>query len=141
MPVRLGPFYVAFPKSSIVSRQPPLRLTVTLAALPAMSLLPVAPFILLNCALRRAFCYFPRFSPEKFPLLFRQTDAMISVVSASEIIKELPRLSEAERRAIREGLLEIANQDSDVALCNQTALDGALMLDRLEDEDAGRQSR
>ncbi|MGA7275759.1 MAG: hypothetical protein WBX14_13005 [Candidatus Udaeobacter sp.] len=52
-------------------------------------------------------------------------------MSASEIIKELPKLSEAERRAIREGLLEIANQDSDVALCNQTALDGALMLDRM----------
>jgi hypothetical protein len=52
-------------------------------------------------------------------------------VSASEIIKELPKLSEAERRAIRE---------SDVALCNQAALDGALMLDRMEDEDARRQS-
>jgi hypothetical protein len=33
-------------------------------------------------------------------------------------------------RAIREGLLKIANQDSDVALCNETALDGALILDR-----------
>lgn len=55
-------------------------------------------------------------------------------VSASEIIKELPRLSEAERRAIHEGLLEIANQDSDLALCNQTALDGALILDRTGNE-------
>ena len=61
-------------------------------------------------------------------------------VSASEIIQELPKLSDAERRAIRKGLLKIANQDSDVALCNQTALDGALMLDRMEDEDARRQS-
>jgi hypothetical protein len=75
-----------------------------------------------------------RRSPEKFRLLFRQTDAIISVVSASEIIKELPKLSEAERRAIREGLLAIANQHLDVALCNQTALDGALMLDRMENE-------
>ena len=62
-------------------------------------------------------------------------------MSASEIIKELPTLSEAERRAIREGLLEIANQEPDVALCNQAALEGALMLDRLEDDDARRQSR
>jgi hypothetical protein len=61
-------------------------------------------------------------------------------VSASEIIKELPKLSESERRAIREGLLEIANQDSDVAMCNQTALEGALMLDRMQAEDARRQS-
>ena len=55
-------------------------------------------------------------------------------MSASEIIKELPNLTEAERRAIREGLLEIANQDPGVALCNQAALDGALMLDRMENE-------
>jgi hypothetical protein len=64
----------------------------------------------------------------------------MGAVSASEIIKELPKLSEAERRAIREGLLEIANQDPDVALCNQSALDGALMLDRMENDDARRQS-
>ena len=62
-------------------------------------------------------------------------------MSATEIIKELPRLTEADRRAIREGLLELANQDAEVALCNQTARDGALMLDRMEDEDARRQSR
>ena len=48
-------------------------------------------------------------------------------MSASEIIKQLPKLSEAERRAIREGLLEIANQEADVALCNQAALEGALI--------------
>jgi hypothetical protein len=64
----------------------------------------------------------------------------MGAVSASEIIKELPKLSEAERRAIREGLLEIANQDPEVALCNQSALDGALMLDRMENDDAQRQS-
>jgi hypothetical protein len=62
-------------------------------------------------------------------------------MSAAEIIKELPKLSEADRRAIRDVLLEIANQDPDIALCNQTALEGAMMLDRMEDKDAGRQSR
>lgn len=62
-------------------------------------------------------------------------------MSATEIIKELPRLTEADRRAIREVLLELANQNPEVALCNQTALDGALMLDRMEDEDARRKSR
>jgi hypothetical protein len=36
--------------------------------------------------------------------------------------------------------LEIVNQNPDVALCNQTAFDGALMLDRMEYEDARRQS-
>ena len=62
-------------------------------------------------------------------------------MSATEIIKELPRLSEADRRAIREVLLEIANADPDIALCNQTALEGAMMLDRMEDKDAHRKSR
>jgi hypothetical protein len=62
-------------------------------------------------------------------------------MSAAEIIKELPKLTEAERRAIRDVLLEIANQDPDIAACNQAALEGAMMLDRLEDEDARRQSR
>jgi hypothetical protein len=61
-------------------------------------------------------------------------------VSASEIVKELPNLTEAERRVIRAGLLELANQEPDVALCNQAALEGALMLDRMEDEDARRKS-
>ncbi len=62
-------------------------------------------------------------------------------MSAAEIIRELPNLSEADRRAIREVLLELANRDPEVAACNQAALDGALMLDRLENEDARRQSR
>jgi hypothetical protein len=38
-------------------------------------------------------------------------------------------------------LLEIANQDPDVALCNQAALDGALMLDRMEDEECAASIR
>ena len=62
-------------------------------------------------------------------------------MSTAEIIRELPRLSEADRRAVREALLEIANEDPDVALCNQAALEGAILLDRMEDDDACRQRR
>lgn len=62
-------------------------------------------------------------------------------MSVAEIIRELPKLTEADRRAIREGLLEIANANPDVALCNQAALEGAMMLDRMEDDDARRKSR
>ena len=62
-------------------------------------------------------------------------------MSATEIIRELPKLTEADRRAIREALLEIANENPDVALCNQAACEGALLLDRMEDNDARRQSR
>jgi hypothetical protein len=87
------------------------------------------PFLLPN--------FLPLFSPEKVwdTLPDKVVDRRYNfAVSASEIIKELPKLSEAERRAIREGLLEIANQDTDLVLCNQTALDGALILDRMENE-------
>ena len=41
---------------------------------------------------------------------------------------------------MRERLLQIANQGPDVALCNQSALDGARVLDRMEHDDARRQS-
>ena len=62
-------------------------------------------------------------------------------MSASEIIEELPKLNELERRAVRQKLLELAEQDEGVALCNQAALAGARMLDRLEEDDARHQSR
>lgn len=62
-------------------------------------------------------------------------------MSATEIVNELPRLNELERRAIRQKLLELASENEDVALCNQAALEGALLLDRMEDEDALRKSR
>jgi hypothetical protein len=57
-------------------------------------------------------------------------------MSTAEIINELPKLPEADRRAIREVLLGIANEDPDVALCNQTAMEGAMMLDQMESDDA-----
>jgi hypothetical protein len=56
-------------------------------------------------------------------------------------MKELPKLTDAERRAIRQRLLDLANQDPDVALCNQAALEGAMMFDRMEDDDARGKSR
>ena len=62
-------------------------------------------------------------------------------MSATEIINELPKLTDAERRAIRQRLSELAAEDEDIALCNQAALEGAKLLDRLEEEDARRQSR
>ena len=62
-------------------------------------------------------------------------------MSAAEILNELPKLADADRRAIRQRLLELAEKNDDVAACNQAALEGAMMLDRMEDEDARRQSR
>ena len=62
-------------------------------------------------------------------------------MSATEILNELPKLTETERRAVRQKLLELAEENEAVALCNQAALEGALMLDRIEEEDARRKSR
>jgi hypothetical protein len=62
-------------------------------------------------------------------------------VSATEIINELPELTEAELRSVRQRLLELAAQNEDVALCDQAALEGAQMLDRMEEDDARRQRR
>jgi len=62
-------------------------------------------------------------------------------MSAAEIIKELPKLNESDRCAIRDVLLQIANQDPDIVLCNQAASEAASILDRMEDDDARRQSR
>lgn len=62
-------------------------------------------------------------------------------MSAAEIIKELPKLTEADRRAIRDMLIEIANQDPYVAAGNQSALEGAMMLDRMEDDDGRSHTR
>ena len=61
-----------------------------------------------------------------------------NVMSATEIISELPKLTESDRRAIRQMLLEIANRHEDVAACNQAATEGAKMFDRMEEEDARR---
>ena len=54
-------------------------------------------------------------------------------MSASEIIKELPKLSEAERRAVLNKLRELAVRDEDVRLCEQAADEQAAELDRLEE--------
>lgn len=58
---------------------------------------------------------------------------MIFVVSASDIIKELPKLSDAERLAVLTKLRELAAQDEDVQLCEQAAAEQASESDRFEE--------
>ncbi|MGD0208347.1 MAG: hypothetical protein ABSC89_12145 [Verrucomicrobiota bacterium] len=50
-------------------------------------------------------------------------------MSAAEILSELPKLT------------ELAAENGDIALCDQAALEGAMMLDRREEEDVRRQQR
>ena len=53
-------------------------------------------------------------------------------MSATEILSELPKLTEAERRSARRKLSELAAENVEIALCDQAALEGAMMLDRME---------
>jgi hypothetical protein len=62
-------------------------------------------------------------------------------MSATEILNELPQLTEAERQPVRQKLLELARENEAVALCDQAALEGARMLARMENEDARGQTR
>ena len=62
-------------------------------------------------------------------------------MSAAEILNELPKLTEAERRAIRRKLSDLAVQNEDIAFCDKAAVEGAIMLDRMEDEDGRHKSR
>jgi len=56
-------------------------------------------------------------------------------MSAAEIIEELPKLTEAEKRLIRRRLVELAAENADIEACNEAAAQGAILLDRMEEED------
>jgi hypothetical protein len=62
-------------------------------------------------------------------------------MNAMEIINELPKLTEVELRSVRQQLLELTPRNADVAPCDQAALEGAALLDRMEEDDARRQCR
>lgn len=59
-------------------------------------------------------------------------------MSAAQIIAELPKLAPAELLTIRRKLVELAEQNEEVAACDAMAMEGAQMLDRMEQDDAGR---
>ena len=59
-------------------------------------------------------------------------------MSTAEIISALPKLTEAQRREVQAKLLELALQNEDVKQCDAAAIEGARLLDQMEDEDARR---
>ena len=56
----------------------------------------------------------------------------------ADILTGLPRLAPADLRAVRRKLIELAEENSEVASCDAAALEGAQMLDRMEAEDDAR---
>jgi len=57
-------------------------------------------------------------------------------VSATEIINELPKLTDAERRAVLNKLRELAQQDKDIRTFDAGAQKPAATMDRMEEETA-----
>jgi len=55
-------------------------------------------------------------------------------MSVKEIIKELPGLTEAERRAVLSRLRELACQSEDLRACDRAAQEQAAALDQMEEE-------
>ena len=56
-------------------------------------------------------------------------------MSAAQIIAELPKLTQSDLLAVRRKLVELAEENEEVALCDALALEGAQMLDKMEAED------
>lgn len=59
-------------------------------------------------------------------------------MSVADILTELPRLTPTDLRMVRRKLIEITEEDVEIASCDAAALEGAQMLDRLEAEDDAR---
>lgn len=59
-------------------------------------------------------------------------------MSAADILLELPKLPKPDLLAIRRKLIELAEQNDDVALSDALALEGAQMMDKMEEEDGTR---
>ena len=55
-------------------------------------------------------------------------------MSAAEIINELPKLTEAERRAVLSKLQELSQGDDDIRASHASGDDQAAALDRMKDE-------
>jgi len=56
-------------------------------------------------------------------------------MSATEILAELEKLSPRDLRQVRRKLVDLAERNEDVALCDAVALEAAQTLDRMEAED------
>src|SRR6266487_1226204 len=56
----------------------------------------------------------------------------VTPMSAAEIIAELPKLTEPERRAVCRRLLELAAENDDYALADASLVEACQHLDRME---------
>ena len=62
-------------------------------------------------------------------------------MSMAEIIEELPKLSHQQRRELCQRIIAMEAQAEDLAACDQSALQGFVLLDQMEAEDQAHARR
>ena len=67
----------------------------------------------------------------KWDLPVRAPGNRFATMSVSQIIDELPSLTPADLRAVRRKLVEMSEENEDIALCDAAALEAAQEFDRL----------
>jgi riboflavin synthase alpha subunit len=58
-------------------------------------------------------------------------------MSFTEIIEQLPKLSDKERRELCRRVIDLESEQEDMMLCDHIAREGFAMLDRMEAEGEG----
>jgi hypothetical protein len=61
----------------------------------------------------------------------------IALMSISEIIEELPKLSHSQRRELCQRIIDLEQEKADIEICDQTAAAAFSGLDQLEAGDRG----
>ena len=64
--------------------------------------------------------------------------ARVSGMSVAEIIREIPRLSLAERRMLAAKIVELEPERETLDICDHLADEAMQVLDRMEEDDARR---
>lgn len=61
----------------------------------------------------------------------------IAVMSISEIIDELPKLSHSQRRELCQRIIDLEQERANIQICDQVAVEAFSELDRMEAGDSG----
>ena len=62
----------------------------------------------------------------------------MAVMSISEIIDELPKLSHSQRRELCQRIIDLEQERADIEICDQLAVEAFSELDRMETGDSDR---
>ena len=63
----------------------------------------------------------------------------MSLMSMTDIIKELPKLTHQQRRELCQRIIALEAEEADLIMCDQITAEGFSQLDQMEAEDTGRE--